>query len=663
MYIKKLNYFNVGPIKKVMIESSFDSQGNPKPIIIVGQNGSGKSIFISNIVDALHEMAGKSFNNVLTPYYNNGHQYFKIISPMQININEKFLSCYISFFDNKEYNYIFKCGEMSIEKFKEINNLPANKTLRFNQKSDKSVDVSEEDSRRIFGENVICYFGPDRYEKPSWMGDSYYNNNINEDIHLSMKNIFSGNLENPIIVKNITTRNLNWLLDVIVDSRADLRQTGNGFEITNHSVNDIIQLGNARKNLEKVMSNILGQNVFFSLNYRNANSQRFNICDLESKKVIVPSLDSLSTGQLALFNMFATIIRYADNNDINKSINLHDIKGIVIIDEVELHLHTDLQRHILPKLIKLFPKIQFVISTHSPLFLLGMEEYYGEEKFEVFQMPDAVKINVENFSEFDKAYNMLKLTQKYQKDLLEELNKNIGRNLIVTEGATDWKHMLAAYKNISKIDEYKETFANMDFEFLQYEPTNVTGANIHLEMGATQLLAMCQNMSKISQPRKLIFIADRDDESINKKFSIEGEKYKSWGNNVYSILLPIPKHRENTPYICIEHYYTDDEIKTPLQIEGVERRLFIGNEFDRRGIHLSKKYVCEKKSFCGSDKINIIEGAQKEKVTNVDNENINVALSKMNFANAILSGISGFSEFSFDAFIELFKIIKEILEK
>ena len=86
---------------------------------------------------------------------------------------------------------------------------------------------------------------------------------------------------------------------------------------------------------------------------------------------LVPSLNALSTGQLALFNMFTTIIRYADADDIDLSHKLDEIKGIVVIDEIELHLHTKLQREILPRLLALFPNIQFVITSHAPLFYLA----------------------------------------------------------------------------------------------------------------------------------------------------------------------------------------------------------------------------------------------------------------------------------------------------
>lgn len=48
-----------------------------------------------------------------------------------------------------------------------------------------------------------------------------------------------------------------------------------------------------------------------------------------------------------------------------------DAYGIVFIDEIDLHLHPKLQREVLRRLTKIFPNIQFVVSTHSPSVVLG----------------------------------------------------------------------------------------------------------------------------------------------------------------------------------------------------------------------------------------------------------------------------------------------------
>lgn len=47
----------------------------------------------------------------------------------------------------------------------------------------------------------------------------------------------------------------------------------------------------------------------------------------------------------------------------------YDIPGIVLIDEIETHLHLELQKKIMDVLTRLFPNIQFIVSTHSPFIL------------------------------------------------------------------------------------------------------------------------------------------------------------------------------------------------------------------------------------------------------------------------------------------------------
>lgn len=45
--------------------------------------------------------------------------------------------------------------------------------------------------------------------------------------------------------------------------------------------------------------------------------------------------------------------------------------GIVLIDEVDLHLHPKWQRKILKQLSSVFPNVQFIVSTHSPIIVVG----------------------------------------------------------------------------------------------------------------------------------------------------------------------------------------------------------------------------------------------------------------------------------------------------
>ena len=48
--------------------------------------------------------------------------------------------------------------------------------------------------------------------------------------------------------------------------------------------------------------------------------------------------------------------------------------GIVLIDEIDLHLHPSWQMHVLNDLRKAFPKIQFIVTTHAPIVIGSIKE-------------------------------------------------------------------------------------------------------------------------------------------------------------------------------------------------------------------------------------------------------------------------------------------------
>ena len=53
------------------------------------------------------------------------------------------------------------------------------------------------------------------------------------------------------------------------------------------------------------MSEILGEDIIFRMGNRSSGKRRFSIRRKKDDVVLAPSLDALSTGQLALFNVFA----------------------------------------------------------------------------------------------------------------------------------------------------------------------------------------------------------------------------------------------------------------------------------------------------------------------------------------------------------------------
>lgn len=61
----------------------------------------------------------------------------------------------------------------------------------------------------------------------------------------------------------------------------------------------------------------------------------------------------------------------------------HEPQGIVLIDEVDLHLHPSLQQDVLLRLRYTFPNIQFIITTHSPLVITNLRQ---DEENKVIQL-------------------------------------------------------------------------------------------------------------------------------------------------------------------------------------------------------------------------------------------------------------------------------------
>jgi len=81
------------------------------------------------------------------------------------------------------------------------------------------------------------------------------------------------------------------------------------------------------------------------------------------------SFDTLSSGYAAILDIVTDLIMRMEKNHSGS----FDAPGIVLIDEVDAHLHLSLQKDILPLMTGLFPRIQFIVTTHSP-FVLGSAE-------------------------------------------------------------------------------------------------------------------------------------------------------------------------------------------------------------------------------------------------------------------------------------------------
>lgn len=86
-------------------------------------------------------------------------------------------------------------------------------------------------------------------------------------------------------------------------------------------------------------------------------------------------LNELSDGYSSIINIISDLILRMDKNRASEERNYaFDTEGIVLIDELETHLHIELQKKILPFLTEFFPNIQFIVTTHSPFVLNSIDD-------------------------------------------------------------------------------------------------------------------------------------------------------------------------------------------------------------------------------------------------------------------------------------------------
>jgi predicted ATPase len=132
------------------------------------------------------------------------------------------------------------------------------------------------------------------------------------------------------------------------------------------------------------------------------------------------SLDQLSDGERSFLAILSDLVRRLSlaNPDLNDPL---EGTGVVLIDELELHLHPKWQREVVEKLRTAFPHIQFIATTHSPFIIQSLRP--GE----------LINLDPEEFAEYsdksveDIAENVMgiRLPQKSERylDMVEVAEK------------------------------------------------------------------------------------------------------------------------------------------------------------------------------------------------------------------------------------------------
>jgi predicted ATPase len=177
------------------------------------------------------------------------------------------------------------------------------------------------------------------------------------------------------------------------------------------------------------------------------------------------TFDQLSEGYKSII-IFVSDLLYRLNKNAGGGKKTTDLKGVVLLDEIDLHLHPKWQRIIIGKLRKLFPNVQFISTTHSPTIIQGASEdaimfrvyrnqedgktrvsdpYYRKDIHHLmintlltsplFGLSDARMNSANNDSDTSETYLLYRVNKKLEEEL--ERQKKAGKEFISDQAIDD----------------------------------------------------------------------------------------------------------------------------------------------------------------------------------------------------------------------------------
>jgi predicted ATP-binding protein involved in virulence len=619
-FLEKAIFINRAPFDKLELDFKENEIA-----VLTATNGSGKTTLLSHIVDAWYEMARPHFPN---EFENKENKFYRVSSALYNIIQNQPSYVYLRFKTPEEViDYIDirnKCTEEQYnEAIKIEDKIPYAKFQQelneANNVKTTSANFNKQKAERIFSNNLITYFPSYRFEAPGYLNEPY-------KVNLDFKKLsgFSGYLTNPIEVITGLPQLANWIMDIVLDMSM------------NQVPQDIVLFGNLNLIItQTLISKKLGQ-LRFGIGSRGMGSTRIQIINSQKDSQVYPTIFNLSSGESSMLCLFGELLRQADNN--KKNIVLTDITGIVLIDETDKHLHIKLQKEVLPKLLNLFPNVQFILSSHSPFLNMGLaEELLNRSK--IIDL-DNMGISTDPTSNelYKEVYDMMVGENNRFKEMFQSLKQVIEAGtipLIITEGKTDVQHIKKA-KEILNVQ-------NCEIDF--YE---ITG-----DWGDSKLKLLLEQLSKIEQNRKIIGIFDRDDASIVSDIEKGLQLFKDYSNNVYAFCIPVPVGRETYSNISIEFYYPDIEIKK----EKDGKSLYFDNEVDYLHNKSTNKPEVRKLEIPRTEKENSKKIFDEQKICEV----ANWIHSKANFAKLIETDAEFIADVDFSQFNLIFDRIKQII--
>ncbi len=638
MYLSEIIIHNYGPIEDAKIKTNFISENNPCPIVLFGQNGSGKTLLLSNILQALIEIKRTKYNEIIEVSDNN---FYRIGSLNYVKENSHTAYNRMVFTEDASFTEVMTKNYDIFKNNYSESDYPGINIEDTALKRDHFFSSTIPPERNVFEKEVFLFFPVERYYIPTWV-----NQDNDKLTYVSNKKRFVGKSSSSIVKYNVLESIEEWLLDVIIDKELYEKRI-----IDKNSKGEISIIYSGKNN------NIQGTiNKFLTLLYKNKGYDSARIAVSERKGLyrqiriygrkgedeyeLMPTITNLSSGEAMALGIMASILREADRVGIG-NFDIKDIRGIVLIDEIDAHMHSDFIQEALPELISFYSGIQFIVSSHSPFFLLGMKNHFGDS-CNFIELPFCENVDgLINFKEIRNCFEMVNRTYSDFLDNYVEIKKelaNIKQPLIITEGKTDWKHL----KHALSVFHDKGLFKSLNVKFLEYEET----------MGADNLEALIKKLAVVPNMAPIIGVFDNDSKA--------GKRYvkpKDFGNKVYACsITDVLGYSEE---ISIELLYSREDL---TKMWPDRRRIFLSDEFTEKSHQLKEdlSVVSQNNTIADAVKRGIIKVVDSA-VYNAEEKEL--AVSKEVFARQVYEGKAPYENISVDGFSKIFETIESILGK
>jgi predicted ATP-binding protein involved in virulence len=172
--------------------------------------------------------------------------------------------------------------------------------------------------------------------------------------------------------------------------------------------------------------------------------------------------NELSDGYSAIIDIIVDLIlKMQDGSSLSR---VYNKQGIVLIDEIETHLHLELQKAIMPMLTKIFPNIQFIVTTHSPFILSSLHDAVAFDLEKRERIEDLTQYSYEALAE---GYFDVSLESSFLKSKLNRYKKLLN---VTNPDTAEEKELIQLEEQFDSLNEATAP-ANILGEYLQLKLT------------------------------------------------------------------------------------------------------------------------------------------------------------------------------------------------